>query len=213
VLLNEELAEHIKEMGLDVIRTISEFRRSILSKNPALLQQVMDALFQLVHMFKQSEQHEDEDQNFQYSVLDLVETLTQNLPKNKIYKQFLSGILKMTQSSDQTQVYAGFTILSRTVQGFSEKMRNDLPDFMRLIDLGLKNANPKCRRVTIYTIASMTEFINPEIFEYHAILLPALLNQLSDSNCDVVEQSMSAIDLFCESLSAKLEQYLPSLIP
>ena len=38
--------------------------------------------------------------------------------------------------------------------------------------------------------------------------LPALLEQLNDKNSEVVEQAMSAIDLFCEYLENKINIYL-----
>jgi hypothetical protein len=48
VLLKSEISDNIKEMCLDVIFTVSEHKRALLTKNPTLLKQVIDTVFTMV---------------------------------------------------------------------------------------------------------------------------------------------------------------------
>lgn len=58
---------------------------------------------------------------------------------------------------------------------------------MEFVGQGLASQDKQCRKVTIFAIAALTEYVNPEIYNYHALLFPQLMKQLNDPNEEVVE--------------------------
>jgi len=97
----------------------------------------------------------------------MLETLSITLPKKKVYKLLKFHILQLLQSPIAENLYSGFLVLSRIVEGCSDLIRVDLSQYMTLIPKGFQSSHPLCRSVTIFVISNMAEFINPEVFTYH----------------------------------------------
>jgi hypothetical protein len=78
-------------MCFDLLITISELKRVLLYKNPAVMKQVIEVVIRVV---AESEcVDDDEEEGVRESALNLLEVLAVNLPKKKTYKVFLSSIL------------------------------------------------------------------------------------------------------------------------
>jgi hypothetical protein len=91
ILFNKNTSNTIKEMCFDLLITISELKRVLLYKNPAVMKQVIEVVIRVV---AESEcVDDDEEEGVRESALNLLEVLAVNLPKKKTYKVFLSSIL------------------------------------------------------------------------------------------------------------------------
>jgi hypothetical protein len=58
VLLNRKLGDNIKEMSLDVIYSMADYRKSIITKNADLMTLLITTLFQLVTESKKGSEEE-----------------------------------------------------------------------------------------------------------------------------------------------------------
>lgn len=60
ILIEKRVSDSIKEMALDVIYQVSDFKRAVLTKNPDLMKQVLNTLCELVLSSKSSLDAEDQ---------------------------------------------------------------------------------------------------------------------------------------------------------
>jgi len=67
----------------------------------------------------------------------MIETLSITLPKKKVYKLLKNNIFQLINSNNTENMYSGFLILSRIIEGCSELLRVDLSLIMQLIPKGL----------------------------------------------------------------------------
>lgn len=58
---------------------------------------------------------DDEDSGFYSSILGLFESFALNLPKNKVYKIFMSNVQNFIESNDEKKNCVGISILSRII--------------------------------------------------------------------------------------------------
>ncbi len=110
----------------------------------------------------------------------MLETLSITLPKKKVYKLLKFHIVQLLQSPIPENLYSGFLVLSRIIEGCSDLVRVDLSQFMSLIPKGFQSAHPLCRSVTIFVISNLAEFVNPEVFTYHQMIMPVLMEFMLD---------------------------------
>jgi hypothetical protein len=90
--------DSFKEMVLDVIYQVSDFKKVVFTKNPELLKQLIDTLCNVVSITKTST---DDEATLQDSTLQLIESLCVCLPKKKIYKLIMANILTMINHSSE----------------------------------------------------------------------------------------------------------------
>jgi len=77
-----------------------------------------------------------------------------------------------------------------------------------LVPKGLNHPAFEVRGACIKAISYLSEYLNPDIIMYHKILMPALIENISNANLKVGEKSLAAIDIFCENLEEKVREYL-----
>jgi hypothetical protein len=53
---------------------------------------------------------------------------------------------------------------------------------MALIPKGFQSSHPLCRSVTIFVISNLAEFLNPEVFAYHQMIMPVLVEFMEDQD-------------------------------
>jgi hypothetical protein len=83
-----------------------------------------------------------------------------------------------------------------------------------LIPRGLAHSAPEVRGAAINALCYFSEHLIPDIFDYHGVIIPALLGHLGDLSTKVVSKALIAIDVFFDGMEQEdIIQYLAPAIP
>lgn len=69
-----------------------------------------------------------------------------------------------------------------------------------LIPKGLAHSAPEVRGAAINALCYFSEHLIPDIFDYHAVIIPGLMNHIGDLSPKVVAKALIAIDLFFDGM-------------
>lgn len=84
----------------------------------------------------------------------------------------------------------------------------------QLIPLGLNHQAPEVRGAAINALCYFSEHLIPNIFEYHNLIIPALLKQVGDLSQKVAGKALVAIDVFFDGMEKEdITKYLHITIP
>ncbi len=83
-----------------------------------------------------------------------------------------------------------------------------------LIPRGLAHSAPEVRGAAINALCYFSEHLIPDIFDFHPVIIPALLGHTGDLSTKVVGKALIAIDVFFDGMEQEdIIQYLPAAIP
>ena len=199
---------------IDFIYEVSNNNRKVLSRDLELLKKVLEALTILANE-EITEQDFEQNESIQDSSLNLIEILSLNLPKKKIFKLLLEIITNLITSGVNNKINTGFCILASITEGCSEQLKPILsnPIMNVFIATGLANEAPEVKGAAIKCLSFMSEHLIPEIIAFHKVIIPALIQNFSNSNTKIAEKAMIAIDIFSENMNEEIVDYLPALLP
>ena len=139
-----------------------------------------------------------------------------NLKTKKIYPILLEAAVALINSDDTNQNNTGFLVLSGMAEGCQHKLKKNLqnPVMNVLIPKGLSHQAPEVRGAAIAAISYFSEFLVPEIVEFHATVIPLMMNSFSDMSTKVAEKALIATDVFFDNMDEDdIKSYLPIVIP
>lgn len=113
-------------------------------------------------------------------------------------------------------INTGFLVLGATCEGCAEKVKKNLqnPIMNVLIPRGLAHNAPEVRGAAINALCYFSEHLIPDIFDHHAVIIPAMLGHTADLSTKVVGKALIAIDVFFDGMEQDdIIQYLPAAIP
>lgn len=83
-----------------------------------------------------------------------------------------------------------------------------------LIPRGLVHTAPEVKGAAINALCYFSEHLVPDIFDYHAVIIPALLGHIGDLSTKVASKALIALDVFFDGMEQEnIIQYLPTAIP
>lgn len=83
-----------------------------------------------------------------------------------------------------------------------------------LIPKGMNSEAPEVRGAAINALCYFSEHLIPDIFEYHAVVIPSLMKYIGDLSPKVVSKALIAIDVFFDGMEQEdIMQYLDVVIP
>lgn len=83
-----------------------------------------------------------------------------------------------------------------------------------LIPKGLNHPAPEVRGAAIKALSYFSEYLIPDIVNYHAQVIPSMLAYINDLSTIVAEKALIAIDVFFENMEEdEIKQYLPTVVP
>jgi len=62
-------------------------------------------------------------------------------------------------------------------------------------------------------ISFFSQYIHPEIFDYHADIIPLLLNYIHDLEELIVFKALFALNIFAENMEEKISDYVEIIVP
>ena len=83
-----------------------------------------------------------------------------------------------------------------------------------LIPKGLEHESPEVRGAAINALCYFSEHLIPDIFEFHSVIIPAMMKYIGDLSIKVAEKALIAIDVFLDGMEMDyIVQYLPIIVP
>ena len=101
-------------------------------------------------------------------------------------------------------------------EGCSDKLKKNLqnPVMNVLIPRGLQHEAPEVRGAAINALCFFSEHLIPDIFQYHSVIIPAMIKYIGDLSTKVIEKALIAIDIFLDGMEQEdIVQYLPVVVP
>ena len=101
-------------------------------------------------------------------------------------------------------------------EGCAEKLKKNLqnPVMNVLIPKGLNHAAPEVRGAAINALSYFSEYLIPDIVDYHAQIIPSMMAYVGDASTKVAEKALIAVDVFFENMEEDdIKNYLPTVIP
>lgn len=84
----------------------------------------------------------------------------------------------------------------------------------QLIPLGLNHPAAEVRGAAINALCYFSEHLIPNIFEYHSLIIPALIKQVGDLSHKVAGKALVAMDVFFDGMEKEdIVKYLHITIP
>lgn len=101
-------------------------------------------------------------------------------------------------------------------EGCSERLKKNLQNPMMnvFIPKGLAHESAEVREAAIHALGYFSEFLVPEIVNFHATVIPAMMKSFSDLSPKVTEKALIATDIFFDNMEEEdINSYLPVVIP
>lgn len=83
-----------------------------------------------------------------------------------------------------------------------------------LIPKGLNHSAPEVRGAAINALSYFSEYLIPDIVDYHSQIIPSMMAYVGDLSTKVAEKALIAVDVFFENMEEDdIKHYLPTVIP
>lgn len=112
------------------------------------------------------------------------------------------AVTALINSNDVHKMNTGYLVLGSMSEGCAERVRKHLPNpiMNTLIPKGLANEAPEVRGAAISALCYFSEFLLPDIIDYHKTIIPSLMSYLNDLSDKVAEKALMALDIYIENL-------------
>ena len=169
------------------------------------------------------EEEDDEDADDESSpclaATQTIDILALNLPPEKFMSALLSHVQPALASSDLGQQRAAYQALALSAEGCAEHIRTKyLSHMLTVLGNGIRAEHPAVRNAAFYMLGQYSEYIQPELSNHAAEILPALLDFLDRALASLppgatnspasVSRIFYALESFCENLENKLVPHL-----
>lgn len=139
-----------------------------------------------------------------------------SIKTKKIYPILLEASIALINADDVNKNNTGYLLLGSMAEGCSERLKKNLqnPVMNVLIPKGLSHSSPEVRGAAINALGYFSEFLIPDIVEYHATIIPSMIGHIDDMSSKVAEKALIAIDVFFDNMEEdEIKEYLPIVIP
>ncbi|KAG8748057.1 hypothetical protein FRC10_009809 [Ceratobasidium sp. 414] len=140
----------------------------------------------------------------------VIDELATSLPPSQVFPTLHSIVGQYMASSDPGQRKAALTSFAVTLEGCSEYIRPHMRQLWPLIDAGFADPHPVVRKAALSALGCTCEWLEEEVVDRHATILPILLDMINNS--DTQGAACTALDDFLEILGDSITQYLTQLM-
>lgn len=214
-LNNNEYSGNTKLVLSEFLMMLSEYKKKIFIKdNYALLKGVIEVGFKMLATNTEVEDDGDDGQLSDYSIGSrMIEYLSKVISSKHVFPIFTSYIQKLLTSNDAYQRRAAITSFGLIAEGCNMKIAEMLEDIVNtLVNSFLNDSAVIVKSASIISMDKLTQHC-PEICDYHAKVIPMLIQGLAAKEEEVVENSLIELNYFCRSLDLELEDYVGELLP
>jgi len=209
---NTNLEENTRVKAVNFIYWIVQYKKKALQRNK-LIEPIVNGLMPLIAEDKEDEEDEEqEEETISSMAAQTIDIMALNLPPDQVIPIILRNIENYFQSGSPQQKKAAMISMAVIIEGSSEFLRNYLPGLVSSTLSGLKDLNQGVREAACLAVEQLSIYIQPEICQHHATLLPALFEVMSGQNSKTTEKACMALEAFCEHLGDDITSYLHPLM-
>merc|ERR1719197_1247845 len=97
---------------------------------------------------------------------------------------------------------------------FEMKSGNQIPEFLKVIQMGSNSQNLKNREVAMEALQQFVLHFQPEILDQHAVIMPMVCGVVAKKGekIDVTEAAVIALEAYCEYLGDRIQPYIKGVM-
>lgn len=220
-MADSNLEMGVRDSAALVVATMAESRPKHLGRDTALLNGILETIFNLIESsegsaagalfesnpawkedFEDQEGYEDNEggpteTSMAQGTLDM---LACELPKKYIFEPVVQRCVSRLGSQDANHRKAGIACLGVIAEGCAEQLRDHLTDLMPHVFRAAGDPDARVRECACFALGQISEHCQPEVLSYSAQILPIVFALLDDSNIAVQATSCYVLEMFCERL-------------
>ncbi|KAI8824519.1 armadillo-type protein [Fimicolochytrium jonesii] len=206
---NKDNAPKVRVAALSFLMWSAVYQKNKISK-AKLVTPLIASVFPIIS--EEDDADDDEEDNPGRVALQLINSLSTNLPPQQIFPDCMRHVVQYMQNPDPNARKAAMLTFGSLVDGCAEHMRSQINDLLPLLFTGLQDPEGIVRKAACLALSSLAEELAEEIAEHHATLMPLILNLLNDPNEKIQRSSCNALDAILEGLGDEIMPYLPTLM-
>eukprot|EP00640_Fibrocapsa_japonica_P000545 CAMPEP_0113942732 /NCGR_PEP_ID=MMETSP1339-20121228/8362_1 /TAXON_ID=94617 /ORGANISM="Fibrocapsa japonica" /LENGTH=1186 /DNA_ID=CAMNT_0000947279 /DNA_START=128 /DNA_END=3688 /DNA_ORIENTATION=- /assembly_acc=CAM_ASM_000762 len=141
-----------------------------------------------------------------------LDSLALNLPMKHVFKPAMQIFGQLMVSPDPGNRKAAACLLAVIAEGCQIPLSESLAEVVPLVLRGVSDQNcPLVREAGCFCLGQLSEHCQPEIFQFHAQILPCVFVNLDDPTHTVQGMSCYVLEMFCENMEP--DMLMPYLDP
>ncbi|KAI0243995.1 hypothetical protein L0F63_004238 [Massospora cicadina] len=158
-------------------------------------------------------EHDDHEQDCPAkSAITLIGVMAINLPAQQIFNTLGPIIFEYVRNADAGFRKAGLLAMAVAAEGCSEFLGAKVEEILPLVTGTLRDPSSVVRRAACFALCNLADELCDDLTKYHSVVLPHLLELISDPDPEVAKNVWNAIDSFMSEIGADAAAYLPSLM-
>lgn len=201
-----------REAAMELVTSVAESKAKLF-KSQGMAPAVIACIFGMVSEPEEKDAADDEDANTPSSIgLMALDTIAIKLPSKIMFSPIMTTAATMSNSPDPWQRRAALMGVGVAAEGCADAVREQLDELVAFIAHAASDADSRVRDAACFAIREFSEFLQPDISSFHAIVLPAVFKCLDDAGEDVKEKAGFALESFAEHLEKQILPYLAPLM-
>jgi len=144
----------------------------------------------------------------------MIEGFSQLFPSKFVFEICMNFIKQMLNSPNAFIRKQAIIIIGFITEGCSEKIKENLTDFINLVEDKFKNdSDNKVKIACLMTIDRLSEFCYPQIVEFYDRIIPISITGLFSNEPELVENSLVAFRCYTENPEVEIAQYVQQILP
>ncbi|CDI96909.1 importin 5 [Echinococcus multilocularis] len=222
VLCNNDLADPIRHIALEVIVTLSEnIPSSVRKAGKDMIKPLVRTLLQMMTELEEdpdwatadSPEEDEEDSNAITAEMAL-DRFACAMGSQAVLDEITQTVPVMLQDHDWKKRHAGLMAVSACGEGCHKQMEGMLGSIIQAVVPRMADPHPRVRYAACNAIGQMAADFGPKLHKnYHSAIIPAILHVLDDEVPRVQANAGAALVNCCEtSHKGMLIQYLDDLV-
>lgn len=202
IAVNAELDVEIRDRAVTFISWVIAFKPNIIIKQK-MISAVINVAFKML-CEPEDDDTEDDEQTGSKIGASLLDELAVGIPSKHIFREVIEKAVPLTNSANYADRKAAVTAIGLISEGCHQPMRGNLGQAVPIIVKACSDQSKQVRAAAYLALAAFSEFLKPEINDFHDQIVPPLIVSLDDPSFEVREKSCSALDTLCQNLGDKI---------
>lgn len=137
---------------------------------------------------------------FRYSCI-LLDYIARFIPPKHTYNYFIHLLQEFSSSTDPYRKRMAIGLLASMADGCSIQLKDDIEKIVPFIQICSNDSHVEIKLNSCILIGKLSEYLSPEILEYHHTLIPLIISSLQANNDRITESACYSLDALVDNLS------------
>lgn len=211
VFANSNLEVYTRGSAADFVDDVVVGRTKLIQGNLEMLNWVIRVALEVA--CEDEEQYAAKEDTPTDIAMRLLDTISTAIPNKIIFTPFMTAIGEYRNHADGLHRKAAVLAIGIMSEGCAEPMKKRLDEIVPNIISAFDDPEDAVKQAAGLTTGYCAMYLLPQITDYHAQILPALLHALDRYTGKVKQKALYAIDTFCENCEHEVLEYLELLVP